>query len=651
MKPIRFFLFSLLLSHAILPSTDSVIELKQNLALAIGSDRLPILKSLVRKDLPITPEEYTAYGQELVFLARKKKDPASETLGMRTMAHAAYMSQEYETSLRILFESRDISNTADYTQGMIEANSEIGNLMFFCFVDLNKALHYYQQAFSLSKSIGYPMGMIKYLNNRAEVHMVLGEFHQALPLYLEAQTLFDREKSLPIRVKAVLIKNIALLNIRLGNMEMAIHYLEKALPDFERAKDQQNVFTTKGALSFLKEDYPRSLLHFQEALSNIEANSCMLTELSYNRLKASTLKNIGQTHLVMGNKSAARCALLEGQALAEKAQAQAEKANILLVLAKLALAEEDDIALLEYARENEQFCRKHRLSMELKDVLDLMAEAYTRRGDYQKALLYRQKGDELKQELREPRLAASVISIIEKYEKAQMSRHIGALQQRRIQFMILAVLLLLILGILLLWYLPWIKRRARMLLLSREQRLQEQEKRMESLSKRLQQMEHEQVEWRVLKGKISLAGQTRYQKSSLSTEDAGRYLQMLSEIIDKEKVYLDPDLSLATLSERLGINRSYLSQIINEHLGKSFVEYISGFRIEYAKQVLLSHGMKKINILKLINDAGFNSKTSFYRLFKSDTGLSPFQFIQHNVNASVSPPKANRSRISPDKPD
>jgi len=605
---------------------EPTIPLKEKLAKTVGRDRLPILKTLSDKDLRLTSGEFDAIGRELLSLSRKYRDIAGETLGMRTMALAAYQREEYASSLRILFESRALSARRGYTLGVIEANSEIGNLMFFCFANLPKALEYYTESFQQSKTIGHTMGMIKHLNNSAEIHLILGEYEKAVALYLDALTLFDQAKTLPIRVKAVLVKNIAMVNQRLGNTELAIQYLDRALPDFEKAGDRQNALSIKGMRALINGDYAISLRQFQEILTDIGIQASSQSKLAYNRQKASALKNIGEVQLAMGDLSGARTSFAEGLALAREAQDRSGIAKTLLLLSRLALADGDDESLMKYAGENERFCRDHNLNMELKDVLDLMAEAHARRGDYKNALLYRQKGDQLRRELREPRLAATVTAIMEKYEKTQMSKMIGLLKHRREEVMAIAALLLAILGIVLLGYLPRIRKRAHQQLIAKEQRLREQEIRLESLAERLRFMEREQEEWRTLKEKIAAAEGSKYSKSSLTPEDAKRYLKMLGEIIDKEKVYLDPELSLTTLAGRLGINRSYLSQIINEYLGMSFVEYINRFRLEHAKQVLLTLRNRKINILTLSLDVGFNSKASFYRLFKVATGSSPYEF-------------------------
>ncbi len=69
-----------------------------------------------------------------------------------------------------------------------------------------------------------------------------------------------------------------------------------------------------------------------------------------------------------------------------------------------------------------------------------------------------------------------------------------------------------------------------------------------------------------------------------------------------------------------------LSQAINEGLGKNFFEFINRYRIEEAKRLLTDPADKKITVLEVLYQVGFNSKSSFNTVFKKQTGLTPSEF-------------------------
>ncbi len=124
----------------------------------------------------------------------------------------------------------------------------------------------------------------------------------------------------------------------------------------------------------------------------------------------------------------------------------------------------------------------------------------------------------------------------------------------------------------------------------------------------------------------SAAGKAKYQKSSLSTEDAASIRQHLLLVMERERLFLDPELTLRQLSERLGVSPHHLSQVINEDLNKSFFDFINEYRVRETMRLFGSPGAGHLSILGVALDAGFNSKSAFYTAFSKQTGMNPTQF-------------------------
>jgi len=116
----------------------------------------------------------------------------------------------------------------------------------------------------------------------------------------------------------------------------------------------------------------------------------------------------------------------------------------------------------------------------------------------------------------------------------------------------------------------------------------------------------------------------RYQNSNLTDEQANKFLKKLDKVVESGKCYLEPELTLNSLSEMSEIPSRYLSQIINQYKQKSFYDYINGLRVEYACKELQADSNK--TILEILYESGFNSKTSFNTSFKKHTRLTPSQF-------------------------
>ena len=118
----------------------------------------------------------------------------------------------------------------------------------------------------------------------------------------------------------------------------------------------------------------------------------------------------------------------------------------------------------------------------------------------------------------------------------------------------------------------------------------------------------------------------KYRYSRLTQPDKERYMKLLqSHMVDK-KPYLDPSLTLNELSRNISISPRDLSQIINESLGINFFDFVNSYRVEEAKRFLMDSSNHNKNILEILFDAGFNTKSVFNRVFKKYTGMTPSEY-------------------------
>ncbi len=118
----------------------------------------------------------------------------------------------------------------------------------------------------------------------------------------------------------------------------------------------------------------------------------------------------------------------------------------------------------------------------------------------------------------------------------------------------------------------------------------------------------------------------RYAKSGLHTEAMKALLKHLEQLMTTDKLYLDPDLSLPRLAERLGTSVNHLSQAINAGLEMTFFDYVNRYRINEAMEILSSGSQRYPAILDVALSVGFNSTSTFYTAFKKINGHSPAKF-------------------------
>lgn len=120
-------------------------------------------------------------------------------------------------------------------------------------------------------------------------------------------------------------------------------------------------------------------------------------------------------------------------------------------------------------------------------------------------------------------------------------------------------------------------------------------------------------------------------RSPLEEEKSEDHLKKLLYLVEVEKIYRDEDLSLSGMAAKLGVPTYYLSQLLNEKVGKNFHDFLNSHRVEEACKRLAAPDEKHVNILQIAIDAGFNSKVSFNRVFKKYTGTTPSQYRKKHL--------------------
>lgn len=133
---------------------------------------------------------------------------------------------------------------------------------------------------------------------------------------------------------------------------------------------------------------------------------------------------------------------------------------------------------------------------------------------------------------------------------------------------------------------------------------------------------NENIEVEIVSEKI------KYEKSGLSASELQSIHQKLIEIMANEKLYKNPDLTLAELSQKLNVHQNVLSQVINSAERKNFYDYINLQRVEEFQKLILLPENEKFTLLSVAFECGFNSKTAFNRNFKKATGLSPSEYLK-----------------------
>ena len=120
----------------------------------------------------------------------------------------------------------------------------------------------------------------------------------------------------------------------------------------------------------------------------------------------------------------------------------------------------------------------------------------------------------------------------------------------------------------------------------------------------------------------------KYQKSVLTPNLSLELKTALVKLLKEDKIYRENDLTLESLSEKLGTSKHSLSQVINEHFNLNFFNLINKYRIEEAVQIFQTNLLENKNIIDVAYEVGFNNKVTFSKAFKKFTTKTPSALLK-----------------------
>lgn len=119
-------------------------------------------------------------------------------------------------------------------------------------------------------------------------------------------------------------------------------------------------------------------------------------------------------------------------------------------------------------------------------------------------------------------------------------------------------------------------------------------------------------------------------RATATTQELNLVIDSIKEKIEvlftSEQLYLTPELTISTLAQKVGTNRTYISRVINEEFGVSFNQYVNRYRIEHAKVIMRENPDMKYFLVA--EKSGFTNEQSFYRNFKKIENLTPQAWLK-----------------------
>ncbi|MEO0731968.1 MAG: helix-turn-helix domain-containing protein, partial [Bacteroidota bacterium] len=121
---------------------------------------------------------------------------------------------------------------------------------------------------------------------------------------------------------------------------------------------------------------------------------------------------------------------------------------------------------------------------------------------------------------------------------------------------------------------------------------------------------------------------TGYPTKTLPTSKERAAFARLETYVREQRPYLEPQLSLRDLAERTGHHPNQLSHLINAVGERNFADFVNGYRLTEFQARATAGEARRLTVLGLAFDCGFNSKTVFNTYFKRRTGMTPTDYLR-----------------------
>ncbi len=109
-------------------------------------------------------------------------------------------------------------------------------------------------------------------------------------------------------------------------------------------------------------------------------------------------------------------------------------------------------------------------------------------------------------------------------------------------------------------------------------------------------------------------------------DELEKLIEKASQYILTSSCYKITDFTIIDLAKELGVPSKKLSESINTILKSNFNSYINSYRIEEAKKLLSSDIYNNLSIEGIGKEVGFQSKSTFFRVFKKNVGMTPNEY-------------------------
>jgi len=124
----------------------------------------------------------------------------------------------------------------------------------------------------------------------------------------------------------------------------------------------------------------------------------------------------------------------------------------------------------------------------------------------------------------------------------------------------------------------------------------------------------------------------KYARSAIADVKLSEIFEATQRALQQDRLFLNSDLTLSALAIHINASRHQVSQAINAQYNGNFFDLINEYRVEKFKLLVKQPGSRHLTLLGIAQEAGFNSKATFYAVFKKKTGMTPAEYVATSTN-------------------
>jgi AraC-like DNA-binding protein len=467
-------------------------------------------------------------------------------------------------------------------------------LVYAGIADYPKAIDAMMSAVKIAEALNDTTSIAVLLNNIASVYIYQKDFDNALE---KLNRIVALEESIGDKsVVPMAYANIGIVNSVKGNYEKAKEYYKQSMEAGKRVENNHVVQFSVVNLAHLNVH----LGELDEALANYHFALEIQKVLGLINPMTATLKGLGDVHFQKKSYSTAEDYYLQSLLLSEK----------------------------------------HGILSNLNEVYFALANLYEVWGKTEESLYYTKKHYALKEDLSELNMKKETELIEARYLLEKMGIEVELLnyqsqikeqkisqQRNQIRLLAAGAFVFIVMFVLILLQKRRKDKAYEMLVVKNLEQIKSEGKAFqrqiiapETITDRVEREDEPDIEG------DDFQNSKKYEKSSLTADQKIELLDKILYLVETEKLYLNSDLSLDVLRNRLGVYKNYISQVINELVGKNFMSFVNEYRVKEAQLMLVGEEFKNLTIEGIAQMCGFQSKASFNAAFKKFTGVTPSRF-------------------------